>query len=185
MTQSVYGTRQDHRADPGDFTQEHSPWGLGSVENHVSGSEVVSSCMTSVSSSIYVSGVGVPGAAAVALPSSSTTGGRGVSASGGCWGASVGVGGMGSTRPVALGSPCGRLSSPAGLGISAAAAVAVAVVVVAVVSASVVAGATVVGGPAGACVPATVILKGEAAGGSVGSEVTFAGPGKQIYFLVM
>lgn len=86
---------------------------------------------------------------------------------------------MGSARPVALGSACGRLSSPAGFGISAA------VAVVVVVSASVVAGATVVGGPAGICVPATVILKGEVAGGSVGSEVIFAGPGKQIYFLVM
>lgn len=86
---------------------------------------------------------------------------------------------MGSTCPVALGSTCGRLSSPAGFGISAA----VAVVVVAF--ASVVVGATVVGGPVGVCVLATVILKGDVAGGSVGLEVIFVGPGNKIDFLVM
>lgn len=84
---------------------------------------------------------------------------------------------MGSTCPVALGSTCGRLSSPAGFGISAA----VAVVVVAF--ASVVVGATV-GGPVGVCVLATVILKGDVAGGSVGLEVIFVGPGNKIDFLV-
>lgn len=79
---------------------------------------------------------------------------------------------------MASGSACGGVSPPAGLGVGAAAAVVV------VVSASTVVEATVVGGPAGACVLATVILRGEVAGGSVGLEVIFAGPGNKIYFLV-
>lgn len=84
---------------------------------------------------------------------------------------------MGSTRPVALGSACGRLSSPAGFSTAVAAVV--------VVSASVAVGVTVVGGPVGVRVLATVILKGDVAGGSVGLEVIFVGPGNKIYFLVM
>lgn len=82
---------------------------------------------------------------------------------------------MGSTRPVPLGPAWGGLSSLAGFGISAAVAV--------VVSASVVVGATVVGEPVGVCVPATVLVKADA-GGSVGLEVIFVGPGNKIYLLV-
>lgn len=114
----------------------------------------------------------MPGAAVVALSPPSAKGGRGVSTPGGCWGASVGVGGTGSTRPVALGRACG------GLGISAA------VAVVVVVSASVVVGATAVGGPVGVGVLATVIRKEDVAGGSVGLEVILVGAGNKIYFLV-
>lgn len=71
-----------------------------------------------------------------------------------------------------LGSPCGGSSSAAGLGGGGGSAAAVAVVVFA----SAFVGATVVDGPVGAGVLATVILKGDVAGGSVGLEVIFVGP---------
>lgn len=79
---------------------------------------------------------------------------------------------------MALGSACGRLSSPTGFGISGA-------VAVVVVSARVVVGAAVVGGPVGVCELATIILKGDVAGGSSGLEVMFVGPGNKINFVVM
>lgn len=88
---------------------------------------------------------------------------------------------MGNTLRVASGSACGGVSPPAGLGVCAAAA-AVVVAVVVVVSASTAVEVTVVGGPAGACVLATVTLRGVVAGGSVGLEVIFVGPGNKIYF---
>lgn len=119
----------------------------------------------------------MPGATVVVLSSPSVAGGRGVSTSGGCWGASVGVGGMGITRTVALGSACSRVSSLGGLGVGAAA-----VVAAVVLAASAVVGERVGGGVVGACVLATVLLRGEVAGGSVGLEVTFAGPANKIYF---
>lgn len=83
---------------------------------------------------------------------------------------------MGITRPVALGSACSRVSSLAGLGVGAAA-----VVAGVAPAASAVVGGTVGGVVLGACVLATVLLRGEVAGGSVGLEVMFAGPGNQIY----
>lgn len=119
----------------------------------------------------------MPGATVVVLSSPSVAGGRGVSTLGGCWGASVGVGGMGIPRPEASGSACRRASSLAGLGVGAAA-----VVAVVVLAASAVVEETVGGGVVGACVLATVLLRGEVAGGSVGLEVMFAGPGNKIYF---
>lgn len=119
----------------------------------------------------------MPGATVVVLSSPSVAGGRAVSTLGGCWGASVGVGGMGITRPVALGSACSRVSPLAGLGVGAAA-----VVAVVVCAASAVVEETVGGVVLGACVLTTVLLRGEVAGGSVGLEVTFAGPGKKIDF---
>lgn len=119
----------------------------------------------------------MPGAAVVVLYTPSVAGGRGVSTLGGCWGASVGVGGMGITRPVALGSACSRVSSLAGLGVGAAA-----VAAVVVLAASAVVEEAVGRGVVGACVLATVLLRWEVAGGSVGLEVMFAGPGNKIYF---
>lgn len=68
---------------------------------------------------------------------------------------------------MALGPASCTSSSPAGL-------VVVAVVVVVVTGMTV--GASVVGGPAGACVRATEKLREGAAGGSVGLAVIFEGP---------
>lgn len=116
----------------------------------------------------------MPGATVVVLSSPSVAGGRAVSTSEGCWGASVGVGGMGIARPGALGSACSRVSSLAGLGVGAAAVVALA--------AAAMVEETVGGGVVGACVLATVLLRAEVAGGSEGLEVAFAGPGNKIYF---
>ncbi len=72
---------------------------------------------------------------------------------------------------VALGPASCTSSSPAGL-------VVVAVVVVIVVTGMTVE-ASVVGGPVGACVRATVKLSEGAAGGSVGLAVIFEGPWKK------
>ena len=66
-------------------------------------------------------------------------------------------------------------SSPAGL-------VVVVVVVVVIVVSGMTGGASVVGGPTGACVGATVKLREGATGGSVGLAVIFGGPRKKKTF---
>lgn len=88
---------------------------------------------------------------------------------GGAGGASLGAGdvgaGTGNKRLEPLGpAPC-TSSSPAGL----------VVVVVIVVTGMTTAGASVVCGPVGACVRATVKLRKGAVGGSVGLAVIFGG----------
>lgn len=90
---------------------------------------------------------------------------------GGAGRASLGAGdvgaGTGNKRPEPLGpAPC-TSSSPAGL--------VVVVVVVIVVTGMTTAGASVVCGPVGACVRATVKLRKGAVGGSVGLAVIFGG----------
>lgn len=70
------------------------------------------------------------------------------------------------------------MSSPAGFSTAGPA-------VVVVVSASVVVGVTVVGGPVGVRVLETIILKGDVAGGSVDLEVIFVGPGNKRHFLAI
>lgn len=94
--------------------------------------------------------------------------GRG-SVLGGARGASVGAGGIGNIRLVALGfANCMSSSSTGGA------------MVVVVVVAGVMWDATVVGWPVGACVCATVKLKEGVAEGSVGLAVIFGGPRKKI-----
>lgn len=115
--------------------------------------------------------------AAVALSPPAGVGGGGGSVLGGAWGASVGAGGGGTgtgiNRAVALGPAGCTSSSPAGL------VVVVLVVVAGIVVTGMTAGASVVGGPVGSCVRATVKLREGAAGGSVGLAVIFGGPGKK------
>lgn len=102
-------------------------------------------------------------------------GGGGGSVVGGACGASVGAGGgeNGNNRPVPLGPTTFTSSPTAGTVV----VVVVAVVVVIVVT-GMTAGASVVGGPAWACV-ATVKLRDGATGGSVGLTVIFGGPRKK------
>lgn len=105
-------------------------------------------------------------------------GGGGGAVVGGACGASVGAGGgeNGNNRPVPLGSTTSASSPTAGPVVVVV--VAVVVVVVVTVVTGMTAGASVVGGPAWACV-ATVKLRDGATGGSVGLAVIFGGPRKK------
>lgn len=151
----------------------HSPSGVVSEVKSVFQSMVVSVSTSTVPSSVYVSMDEVSGAEGVVpLSPRAGVGGGGGSVVVGTSRALVGGGGggTGNNHPVELG-PVGCMSSSlAGL-----VAVVVAVVVFAVVGMTV--GASVVGGPVGTGACATVRLREDATGGSVGLAVIFEGPG--------